>query len=132
MVRYREVVFGVIFGIGAGMIDIVMHARMTQRSLLEELIWPAPEMLFYRALFMLFGIGIGVLLWQKSKREREARQLSDLLGKLRHDISASATIIHANVQLLLTQQGSSASTDAESVLQSIHQQSQKLLAVLRE
>lgn len=132
MVRYREVMFGIIFGIGACMIDVVMHARMMEKSLLEELIWPAPEMLFYRALFMLFGVGIGVLLWQKSKREREARQLTEVLHKLRHDISAPATIIHANVQLLLTQQGSSASTDAESVLRSIYQQSQKLQSVLRE
>ena len=132
MVRYRELVFGVIFGIGACMIDIVMHARMTGRSLLEELIWPSPEMLFYRALFLLFGGGIGVLLWQKSKREREARRLAELLHKLRHEVTAPATIIHANVQLLLTQAGQEPSAGAESALRLIYEQSQKLQSVLRE
>jgi hypothetical protein len=131
-VGYRELLFGVVFGVGACAIDVVMHARMSGRSLLEELIWPSPGMVFYRVLFLAFGVGIGLLLWQKSKREREARHLADLVRKLRHDIAAPATVIHTNVQLLLIQRASTASADTETLLRTIYEQSQRLQSVLRE
>lgn len=130
--RYREVLYGVVFGVGACVIDIVMHARMTERSVLEELFQPSAAMLFYRGLFLILGFGIGALLWQKNKREREARRLAELLDKLRHEIAAPVIIIHANAQLLLTQQGTAASPGPESVLQSIYEQSKKLHSLVRD
>lgn len=128
--RYREIVYGFVFGLGACAIDIVMHARMDGRSALEELIRPDPAMIFYRVLFLAFGIALGMLLWQKSKREREARQLAELMRQLRHDIAGPTILIHANVQMLLTREGSAAAGDAEPLLRVIYEQSKKLRSVI--
>lgn len=129
---YREILYGFLFGVGACVIDIIMHARMTNRSALEELIRPSPEMLFYRALFLILGVGVGFVLWQKNKREREVRRLAELLQKLRHDIAAPLIIIHSNAELLLMREGKTGSADAESLLRSIYDQSQKLQSIARE
>ena len=129
--RYREVLYGLVFGLGACAIDIVMHARMNGRSALEELLRPDPGMIVYRVLFLAFGLALGVLLWQKNKREREARQLTELIRQLRHDIAGPAILIHANVQLLLTREGPAAAGDAEPLLRTIYEESKKLRSLTR-
>lgn len=129
--RYREVVYGLVFGLGACAIDIVMHARMNGRSALEELIRPEPAMIIYRVLFLAFGVALGTLLWQKSRREREARDLAQRMEQLRREISGPAILIHANVQLLLTRQGSAAPTDVEPLLRTIYDESKKLRSLTR-
>lgn len=128
---YREILYGFLFGVGACVIDIIMHARMANRSALEELIRPSPEMLFYRMLFLTFGFVGGFVLWQMNKREREARRLSELLQQLRHEIAAPVTLIYANTQLLLTRREAPMPPDVESILQSIYEQSKKLQSVSR-
>lgn len=130
--RYREVLYGVAFGLGACGIDIVMHAQMTNRSLLEELFQPSADMLIYRVLFLALGVGIGMLLWQKNKREREARQLAGLLQTLRHEAGGPVTIIHANAQLLLTRHEAALPLEAGTVLRSIYEQSKKLQTLISE
>jgi signal transduction histidine kinase len=129
---YREILYGVLFGVGACVIDIVMHARMTDRSFVQEFIQPSAEMLFYRVLFLIFGLGVGFTLWQKNKREREARRLSEILQRLRREIAAPVTLIYANTQLLLSRREATMPPDVESVLQSIYEQSKKLQSVTRE
>ena len=59
---------------GAGIIDSVMDARAEGLSLWDELI-QHPGMLLYRTLFVLMGLVLGWLLWQKNKRERDFRDL---------------------------------------------------------
>ena len=130
--RYREVVYGLVFGLGACAIDIVMHARMNGRSALEELIRPDPAMIIYRALFLAFGVVLGMLLWQKSRREREARDLAQRMEQLRHEISGPAILIHANVQLLLTREASAAAGEAEPLLRTIYEESKKLRSLTRQ
>ena len=71
--RYREVFFGLLFGVAATALDIIMHARMQEHSFAEELIHPDLEMLFYRVLFLAFGLALGVLLWRTNVRQRESR-----------------------------------------------------------
>jgi len=44
-----------------------------------------PGMLLYRALFVLLGMGFGWLLWQKNKREREFRDLAEMLKRFRQE-----------------------------------------------
>lgn len=130
--RYREILYGVVFGLGACVIDIAMHARMTNRSLLEELFQPSTDMLLYRVLFLAFGVGIGMLLWQKNKHERETRRLANLLQELRREIGAPVIIIHANVQLLLTRHEAVMPPEVEPVLRSIYEQSNRLQSLIRE
>ncbi|PYX63289.1 MAG: hypothetical protein DMG74_17580 [Acidobacteria bacterium] len=38
-------------------------------------------MLFYRVVFLLFGLVLGWLLWQKNKRERDFRRLAEALKR---------------------------------------------------
>src|SRR2546422_2365157 len=102
--RYREVFFGLLIGLAAGVIDVIMHARMQDRSFAEELMQPHIEMLFYRILFLALGVALGLLLWKKNQRERESRHFAEALDKLGREITAPAIIIHTQAQLLLTRE----------------------------
>ena len=73
--KYKEISYGGLFGFGAAVLDTFMDARMEGLSFREELVQHGP-MLSYRTLFILFGLALGWLLWQKNKREREFRDLS--------------------------------------------------------
>ena len=130
--RYREILYGLVFGIGACVIDIVMHAGMTERSAIEELIRPDPAMIVYRLLFLAFGAAAGTLLWQKNKHEREARDLSQQMEQLRRKIAGPAILIHANAQLLLTREGSIAAEGAEALLRTVYEESKKLRSLTGE
>ena len=44
--KYKEIFYGLLFGIGAGIIDANMHARMEHGSFWSELIRPQPAMIF--------------------------------------------------------------------------------------
>lgn len=129
---YREILYGIVFGIGACLIDVVMHVEMAGRSFAEELFRPSLEMLFYRALFLLLGILVGVVLWQKNRREREARRFSDLLDKLRHDLAAPLVMIHSNAELLLMREDKSASHDVDGLVRSIYEQTKRLQAIVEQ
>ena len=85
--RYREVVFGVVIGLVASVIDVIMHARMQGRTFVEELMHPEIEMFFYRLLFLAFGFALGLILWRKNQRERETRDLAEALDKLGREIT---------------------------------------------
>jgi hypothetical protein len=82
--KYKEIVFGVLFGIGASLIDVAMHATMGGGDWLSELFHPTFVMAAYRILFLLFGIGLGVVLWQRNRSERDFRQLSAAFDALRN------------------------------------------------
>jgi hypothetical protein len=97
--RYREVFFGLLFGVAATVIDVIMHARMQDRSYAEELIHPDMGMLFYRVLFLTFGVALGLLLWKKNQRQRESRHLEEALDKLPRDRRASHHYSYAGAAL---------------------------------
>lgn len=124
--RYREVCFGLLFGLAAVVIDIAMHAGMQDRHFFEELVHPEMAMLFYRILFLAFGVALGFLLWKTNVRERESRHLAEALEKLRRDIAAPALIIHSQSQLLLTREHPALPAEAESAVRTIYEQSKRL------
>ncbi len=124
--RYREVFFGLLIGLAACVIDTIMHARMQDRSFLEELIRPEIEMFFYRLLFLTFGLALGLLLWRKNQRERESRQLAETLDKIGREILGPAMIIHTQAQLLLTRDRPALPAAAESAVRAIYEQSTRL------
>jgi len=126
LTRYREVFFGLLFGLAATAIDVVMHARMQDHSFAEELIHPDMGMLLYRALFLVFGAALGLLLWKKNQRERESRYLAEALNKLGREIAAPAIIIHTQAQLLLTREHPALPAEAESAVRTIYEQSTRL------
>src|SRR5437867_13381224 len=128
--RYREVFFGLLIGLAAGVIDVIMHARMQDRSFAEELMQPHIEMLFYRILFLALGVALGLLLWKKNQRERESRHLAEALDKLGREITGPTMIIHTQTQLLLTRTHPALPTEAEAAVRAIYEQSTRLQSLV--
>lgn len=130
--KYREIVVGILFGLGACLIDIVMHAGMMDRTFWDEALQPRPEMLFYRGLFLAFGLTVGLLLWQKSRRERDFRCMADLIRRFQRDLISPVVLIHANLQVLLTQEDFHLSLEAEALVRLIYEKSQQIQSLAKE
>ena len=73
--RYKEIFYGLLFGLGASVIDASMHASMEQQGFWTELFRPQAAMAAYRGSFIAFGLVLGWLLWRKNKVERDFRNL---------------------------------------------------------
>ena len=130
--KYREIVVGILFGLGACLIDTVMHARMMDRTFWDEALHPRPEMLFYRGLFLAFGFTAGLLLWQKSRRERDFRCLTDLVQRFQRELVSRVVLIHAHLQVLLTQGDFHLSPEAEALVRLIYEKSQQIQSLAKE
>lgn len=130
--KYREISWGLLFGLGAVILDTLMHAQMTDRSFWAESINPQPAMILYRVLFVLFGLALGWLLWQKNKRERDFRQLADTLASFQRDLSAPALLMHAELQVLLMKEESQLSPEAAKAVRFAYEKSQEIHALVKE
>ena len=128
--KYKEIFYGGLFGFGAAVIDTAMDARMEGLSFRDELV-QHPPMLLYRALFILFGVALGWLLWQKNKREREFRNLSEILKQFRQEYEGPAILMHTKLQLLLTREDLHLSDEAEELVQFVYRQSQDLQSLVK-
>ena len=129
--KYKEIIFGAIFGLGASFIDVTMHASMEGQSWWDELFRPTQLMLVYRVLFVLLGFSLGILLWQRNRVERDSRHLAELLAELRKSVAGPTLIIHTNLQLLLTNHATELSEGALEIVQSAYDGSNSLLQTLR-
>lgn len=130
--KYKEIFYGLLFGLGAATIDTVMHARMADHSFLDEVIRPQPAMLFYRVLFLLFGLALGWMLWQKNKRERDFRQLMEALDKFHRSLCGPALLMHTRLQVLLTKQDVHFSNEVEEGIRFVYEKSQEIQALTKE
>jgi len=128
--KYKEIFYGGLFGFGAAVLDTFLDARMENLSLQDELVQHGP-MLFYRALFILFGLAFGWLLWQKNKREREFRDLSEILNRFRQEYGGPAILMHAKLQVLLPREDLRLSDEAEELVQFVYQRSQDLQSLVK-
>jgi hypothetical protein len=128
--KYKEIVFGALFGIGASLIDVAMHASMGGGDWLSELFHPTFAMAAYRILFLLLGIGLGVVLWQRNRSERDFRKLSAAFDTLRRNIAAPSMLVHTNLQLLLTRHEVRLSGEVLTVVRSAYENSTILQRVL--
>lgn len=126
--HYKEIMYGLIFGLGAACIDTFVDATTEHRAFWHF----GLGMLLYRSLFVLFGFMLGWLLWRNSQSERESRSLTAAIQKLQHDIGPPAVIIHAQTQLLLTKPGASLPPDVEVIVRSIHEQSLRLQSITKD
>jgi hypothetical protein len=129
--KYKEIFYGLLFGLGAAVLDTFMDAGIEQQSFLFELV-QYRTMVFYRFMFVLFGLALGWLLWQKNRRERDARHLTETLRRFQHEYGAAAVLIHAKLQILLTKENLNLSRDAEELIRSAYERSQTLQALLKE
>lgn len=123
--KYKEIFYGLVFGLGAAVIDSVIDAHAESLSLWDELV-QHPGMLLYRALFVAFGLALGWLLWQKNKRERDFRDLAETLKRFRQDYGGVALLMHTKLQLLLTRRDPNLSDETETLIRIVYQSSQEL------
>ena len=130
--KYKEVIFGVLFGVGASLIDAAMHATMGNGDILSELIHPTLVMAAYRTLFLAFGVGLGVALWLRNRSERAFRQVSASFDAMRRDVTAPAMLIHANLQVLLMQYEGRISDDAMAMIRETYEYSGAIHRVLTD
>lgn len=130
--KYKEVIFGTLFGVGASLIDTAMHVTMADSDFFTELIHPTLVMAAYRVLFLALGVGIGVLLWLKNRRERDFRELSSSFEALRRNIAAPSMLVHVNLQTLLMQYGASLSDEALTVIRTAYESSTAVQRVLTD
>ena len=121
--KYKEVIFGALFGVGASLIDVAMHVTMRGSDFLSELIHPTAVMAAYRILFLVSGIGLGILLWLKNRSERDFRQLSASFDAFRRNVTAPATLVHADLQVLLVEHGNRVPDDALAVIREAYESS---------
>lgn len=128
MRRYKEIIYGLIFGLGAAGIDTFVDAASEHKAFWDF----GAAMLLYRALFVLYGFILGWLLWRNNRSEREFRSLAATMQKLQHDIGPLTVIIHAQTQLLLTKPGTPLPQDIEAIVRSIHEQSLKLELISKD
>ena len=130
--RYKEIVYGLMFGLGASAIDIVMHASMEQTDWWTELVRPQPMMLAYRLFFLAFGLGLGWLLWRKNKAERNYRSVAEAFAQLQRRIVQPSVLIHLNMQLLLTRTDLHLPPDAEGMIRDAYEGARELGVLTQE
>lgn len=126
--RHREIFYGLLFGFGAALIDMFIDAQTQGKSFWDVSI----GMTLYRSGFVIFGLVLGWLLWQKNESERGCRLLQDQLQQLQKEMGAPITLIHAQTQMLLVGSSQQLSPEVQSAVRSIYEQCQKLQSINRE
>ena len=121
--KYKEIFFGLAFGIGAFLLDTAMDASTFGNSLPDE-IAEHPAMLFYRAVFIVLGLGLGWVLWQQNRREREFRQIAETLHRVQQECGNQGLLLHSTLQTLLTRRDLQLSDEASRLVQESYQRSQ--------
>ena len=127
---YKEIIYGIVFGIAAAVLDTALDAQGERQSFTGE-IGGHPGMMIYRFLFVLLGFFIGWLLWRNSRRERQFRSLEDQVRQFCHAYEAQAVVLHTNLQLLLTK-NLKLSPEDEALLRSTYEKSRDLQASVKE
>jgi hypothetical protein len=126
MQRYKEVFYGLMFGLGASVIDVLMHASMEQQGFWTELLRPQPVMVAYRVFFIAFGLALGWLLWRKNKVERDFRSLAETVERFQKGIRQPAYLIHAKLQLFLTRTDLQLPAEAEEMVRYAYEKSREI------
>lgn len=137
--NHKEVFYGLLFGLGASLIDVFMHASMGQQGLWAELFHPAPLMVAYRLILIVFGLALGWLLWRKNRVERDFRRLAETVDRFQREIRQPAYLIHAKLQLFLTRNDLDLPLEAQQMIRYAYEKSREIgdlaqerLAPLRE
>ena len=124
--RYKELFYGLLFGLGASVIDVSMHASMEQRGFWTELFRPQAAMAAYRGAFILFGLALGWLLWRKNRVERDFRRLLETAEQFQRGISTPAILIHTRLQILLTRGDLHLPPEAEEMIRYAYERSREI------
>jgi predicted histidine transporter YuiF (NhaC family) len=127
---YKEIVYGIALGVGAAVFDTILDAKAENQSFAAE-IGSHPAMMLYRALFVLFGLIVGWLVWRNRKREHELQRLMDEMRRFHQEYEARSIVLHTNLQLLLTK-ALNLPPDGEALLRSTYEKSRELQALAKQ
>ena len=129
--KYKEILFGLAFGIGAVVIDISMDAMADGNSFIDEM-GEHPGMLLYRAVFVVFGLFLGWLLWQNNRREREVRRVAEMLHKLQQECGTQGLLLRSSLQTLLMRDDLRLTDDASRLLEEAYARSQEFQRIAEQ
>ena len=123
--HYKEIFFGLAFGIAAALIDTAADAISNGNSLTDE-ITERPAMLLYRMVFIILGLALGWLLWKTNRREREYRKLAEMLRRLQQECEKRPLLLRATLQNLLVRKDVQLGDEASQLVQQAYQNTQEL------
>ena len=129
--KYKEILFGLAFGIGAVLIDTGMDAVADGNSLMDE-VSEHPGMLLYRAAFIVLGLALGWMLWQRSRRERRFRQIAEALRGIQQECGKQALLLRATLQNLLIRDDLQLTDAASQLVQQAYQKTQELQKIAEQ
>jgi H+/Cl- antiporter ClcA len=123
--KYKEILFGLAFGIGAVVLDTGMDAWTNGNSLPDE-VAEHPHMMLYRAVFIVLGLALGSLLWQRNRRERAYRQIAETLRTIQRECGTQAFLLRSTLQNLLIRDDVRLSPEASQLVQQAYQKTEQL------
>ncbi len=104
--HYKEIWFGIALGLGAWLVDAVMHvelgAEVHAGSLWTEIFAPHPTALVFRLFYLVLAMAFGVFLWRANWRERQLRALEQSVISFQRQLDAPALRILGAVRQIQT------------------------------
>jgi hypothetical protein len=129
--KYKEIFFGLAFGIGAVIIDTLMDAIAEGNGYLGELT-AHPAMMLYRCVFILLGLAMGWLLWQRNRTEREVRRLLETLQRMQQQYGNQGLLVCSTLQTVLTRNDLALSDEVRQLLQDTYHRAHELMRIAEE
>jgi hypothetical protein len=129
--KYRDIFYGGIIGLGAACLDTFIDAQSQQNSFVDQ-ITQYPTVMLERAIFLLFGLAIGFLVWRNRRRERDFQRVFAAAERLQRDSDKQALLINTKIQVLLTRDDFHFPPDAQQLLRGIYDSSKQLQTLVRD
>jgi hypothetical protein len=129
--KYKEIIFGIAFGVAAMIIDTGMDAKVEGNTFTGELA-AHPAMMLYRLGFVVLGLLLGWLLWRNRTREREFRLLAETLHNFQQQCATRCLLLRSTLQILLTRDDLHLSDEAQQLIRDACQKSQELQRIAEE
>ncbi len=129
--KYRDIFYGGIIGLGAACLDTFIDAQSQQNSFVDQ-ITQYPTVMFERAIFLLFGLAIGFLVWRNRRRERDFQRIFSAAERLQQGSDKQALLINTKIQVLLTREDFRLPQEAQELLRGIYDSSKKIQTLVRD
>jgi hypothetical protein len=130
LAKYSEILAGILIGAAVFVADTFMDASSEGLSFGDELL-RHPAMLFYRLLFVLAGLLLGWLLWQRNKSARDFDRLRASFDQLRKECEKRSLLLHASLQVLLTRTDFHLPAEAEELVRRAYESSNELQSLIK-
>ena len=129
--KYREIFYGGVIGLGAAGLDTFTDGVSQGNSFADE-IAEHPSMMLYRAIFLLFGLAIGWLVWRNRRRERDFQRVFANAERLQQACSKQSLLINTKIQVSLTRDDFHLTPEAQELLRGIYDSSKEIQTLVRD